>query len=591
MKNNSIVVAGLAATLVASTPAWGFTFDDIHFWVGEGTNRCAVALDFGNESLAWGYKWNGSCTNLLEVVNRIVDQDHRLVMGCRGMASAYVDLYFFGYDKDDGAASWDKNTGSTSSTNALWGLERQISSLQWEWWVQYGPMNGSAFPTTPQKSSSRAANLIVPVDGDWFVFAIGSTVLDENWNELPAVLDMPTAAESPYGWRVAKSHVTTTTKEYGTDKTMNNVSAVLGRPTAYMSGQWGGPISPYNPAWHAEELLTLDGEDNFVVIEFDHDVVDDPDNPFGLDFIVFGNAFGYGSSQDYYSPASDPSHVTFSAGGGPEPGFVEVSQDGQTWYSFEDGPFCDDFAPTLGFCYDDANPDTALYSGNRWWGKMTDACYPVDPSLSWASLQGLSLAEVAKRYNGSAGGTGYDIDKLPLPRNAQGRKWFRYVRISGMESDTPNDDGDYITMPEVDAVADVAPVSGYKKWMLNNYSWDKAWQTNLTDFEAVAANGLANGLNYMYGLAPTDAVAANVPFKVVSFEPGETEHVIKMLSPKQMTAVPKGLVVKETSSLDAGWKSVVPTLVSSESQGDGTWLNTFNVPKGEGAFFKLALDE
>ena len=583
MKNNSVVAAGLAATLVASTPAWGFTFDDIHFWVGEGTNRCAVALDFGGESLAWGYKWNGSCTNLLEVMNRIVDQDHRLVMGCQGMTSAYADLYFFGYDKDDGAASWDKDTGRTSSANALWGLEDRKSFTQW--WVLYGPMNGPSFPTTPQYSSWYAANSIVPVDGNWFVFAIGSPEYDANWNESPAVLDTPTAAESPYGWRVVDSSVSTD------DDKFDDVENVLGRPTSYMYGQWGGPVSPYNPAWKEDELLTLEGEDDYVIIEFDHDVVDDPNNPFGLDFIVFGNSFGVGQTDEYYSPDMGPNGILFSGSGTPEPGLVEVSQDGKKWYAFENGPFCDDFAPTLGFNYDDVNPDTALYSGNRWWGKMTDACYPVDPSLSWTSLQGGTLAEVAKRYNGSAGGTGYDIDKLPLPRNAQGRKWFRYVRISGMESDTPNDDGDYITMPEVDAVADVAPVSGYKKWMLNNYSWDKAWQTNLTDFEAVAANGLANGLNYMYGLAPTDAVAANVPFKVVSFEPGETEHVIKMLSPKQMTVTPKGLVVKESSSLDAGWKSVKPTLVSSESQGDGTWLNTFNVPKGEGAFFKLALDE
>ena len=130
MKKNRIVAAGLAATLVASTPAWGFTFDDIHFWVGEGTNRCAVALDFGDESLAWGYKWNGTCTNLFEVVNRIVDQDHRLVMGFQRMTASYYDLYFFGYDKGDGAAKWDMDTGSTTSVNALWGLEDRASFSQ-----------------------------------------------------------------------------------------------------------------------------------------------------------------------------------------------------------------------------------------------------------------------------------------------------------------------------------------------------------------------------------------------------------------------------------------------------------------------------
>ena len=221
---------------------------------------------------------------------------------------------------------------------------------------------------------------------------------------------------------------------------------------------------------------------------------------------------------------------------------------------------------------------------------MADACYPVDPSLSWASLQGLTLAEVAKRYNGSAGGTGFDIGKLNLPTNAQGRKWFRYVRISGMESVTPNDDGDYFTSPEVDAVADVAPVSGYRNWVLDNFTWDKAWQTNLTAATVIAPNGLPNGLNCVYGLKPTDTVAENVAFKVEAFVPGETEHVITMRSPAEFTTAPKGLVVKEATSLGSGWSAVVPTLQSSESQGDGTWLNTFTVPAGGGAFFKLALD-
>jgi len=570
-----------AAGFAFAASVWGFSFNDIHFWVGEGTNRCAVALDFGGESLAWGYRWNGSCTNLFEVVNRIVDQDHRLVMGWQRMSATYFDLYFFGYDKDDGAASWNKDTGNTSSTNALWGLEDKVSYSQW--WVLYGPMNGSEFPTTPQISSWFAANMITPVDGDWFVFSIGSTEYDASWNESPVVLQTPTAAESPYGWHVVSSNLSTTDDSY------DDVENVLGRPTAYMTGQWGGPVSPYNPAWKEGELLTLEGEDDFVVIEFDHAVVDDPNNPFGLDFIVFGNAFGVGTTDAYYSQDMGPAGISFTGSGTPEEALVEVSQDGQNWYAFNDGPHGDDFAPTLGFVYDDVAPDTTLYSGNRWWGKMADACYPVDPSLSWASLQGLTLAEVAKRYNGSAGGTGFDIGKLDLPVNAQGRKWFRYVRISGMESEVPNERGDYCTLPEVDAVADVAPVSDYRNWVLANFTWAEAWQTNLTADTVIAPNGLPNGVNCMYGISPADTDGTDVPFEVVSFEPGETEHTIKMRSPKRLEATPKGLLVKKSSDLGGAWTAVVPTFVSSQQDSE-VWLNTFTVPKGDEKFFRLALD-
>jgi hypothetical protein len=243
--------------------------------------------------------------------------------------------------------------------------------------------------------------------------------------------------------------------------------------------------------------------------------------------------------------------------------------------------------------YDPANADTNLYSGNLWWGAPTDPTYPVDPRVSFADCAGLTLAQLCQRYNGSAGGTGYDLADTNLPADAAhgGRKWFRYVRISCAYSEEPNEEGDYgFTEPEVDAVADVAPVSAYRNWVLANFTWAEVWQTNLTAATVIAPNGLPNGLNCVYGLKPTDTVAENVAFKVEAFVPDETEHVITMRSPAEFTTAPKGLVVKEAASLGSGWSAVAPTLQSSERQGDGTWLNTFTVPAGGGAFFKLALD-
>ena len=40
-----------------------------------------------------------------------------------------------------------------------------------------------------------------------------------------------------------------------------------------------------------------------------------------------------------------------------------------------------------------------------------------------------------------------------------------------------------------------------------------------------------------------------MPFEVVAFEQGETEHVIQMRSPTRLTATPKGLVVKKAAAL------------------------------------------
>ena len=411
------------------------------------------------------------------------------------------------------------------------------------------------------------------------------------------------AAESPFGAQVV---------DYSTacrDLRFNNPNNVLGAPARFVkvysgnmggvsSDAYGGVVHPVVPGYTGGLHLSLvspdDEEPGYVVIAFDHDVLDDPDNPFGVDFIVFGNSGCTKSTTTGMTALDDPTTCRLTASGFPEESVVEVAQNSNgPWYGSDRWRTSDGFAPTLGHVYDPANADTNLYSGNLWWGVPTDPTYPVDPRVSFSDCVGLTLAQLCQRYNGSAGGAGYDLADTNIPSDVAhgGRKWFRYVRISCAYSEEPNEEGDYgFTEPEVDAVADVAPVSGYRQWVLANFSWADAWKTNLTAEAALAPNGLPNGLNCVYGLKPTDTVATEVPFEVASFTPGETQHVITMRSPKQLTAVPKGLVVSASASLAGGWRKVVPTFVSSVQEG-GVWLNTFTLPKDGATFFKLSLDE
>ncbi len=414
------------------------------------------------------------------------------------------------------------------------------------------------------------------------------------------------AAESPFGAQVM---------DYSTvcrDLRFNNPDNVLGAPARFVnvyygnmggvsSSSYGGVVHPVVPAYMGGVHLSLvspdDEEPGYVVIAFDHDVLDDPDNPFGVDFIVFGNSGCTKSTTTGMTALDDPATCRLTASGFPEESVVEVAQSPNgPWYGSSRWRTSDGFAPTLGHVYDPANADTNLYSGNLWWGAPTDPTYPVDPRVSFSDCAGLTLAELCQRYNGSAGGAGYDLADTNIPSDAAhgGRKWFRYVKVSCKMDKVYNEDGEWEgdwlgTEPEVDAVADVAPVSGYRNWVLNNFTWDKAWQTNLTAATVIAPNGLPNGLNCVYGLKPTDTVA-NVPFEVASFAPGETQHVITMRSPTRLAETPKGLVVGMSSSLAGGWRKVVPTFVSSVQE-DGVWLNTFTVPKDGATFFKLSLDE
>lgn len=542
-----------------------FTRDDIHYWVGEGANRCAVVIDWGGEgrSLAWGYKWRGTCTNLAEVVQRIVHEDPRL--------GSDAKLAAFSYDVEDVHLSRSKATALYSAVNGAYGT-----------WRFFGPF--SEIPQMVSTASSIKPDAVHPLPDQWFVLRYSTS------DGLEEAVTAPTYAESPYGYEVVEFFTLEKSPLY------NQASNVLGHPTmgiftsSSTYGDSGSTINPAYPAWSGGRLLSLVGDDDegtpgFVTIKFDHDVLDDPNNPFGIDFLVFGNAFGVRDSDENIQLTTDPLTVSFTGKGSYENALVEVSQDGETWYPYEKGPYADSFMPTLGYLYDPAAPDTGLFNGNLYWGRAARATRPVNPACSFSSFSGLNLAQVCQRYDGSAGGTGFDLAELPLPENGNGVKWIRYVRISCVEES--NDEGDFgYNVPEIDAVADVAPVSDYELWAQGQYQdWATAWRDGAA--EAVAANGVTNALNFAWGLSPTEPVPASVPFEITGFSKGENRHTITVRSPCRLSDA-RRLVVKAATRLDGGWKNIIPTLQTSEQDGDA-FLNTFAVPTDAGVFFKLAV--
>ncbi len=259
----------------------------------------------------------------------------------------------------------------------------------------------------------------------------------------------------------------------------NDPEAALGRPTVDTSGDdWfipmdmNAPVVPVYPPFRAYELVYL-GEGGTITLSFTHPVRDDVENPYGIDFIVFGNPYQIaGANQSWTN--GNPRFVSVGPSGGNEPGIVSVSQDGETWYSFtndpnfmsddpgfikrpgdvEDNPFRDGFAPTLGRVHDPCYADVSLGDWNHWWAEPTNPTLPLDPSLSYASFDGMSVARIAETYGDSAGGIGFDLAHLDLPVDPDtGLKWFRYIRI---------DDAPGAGSPEIDAVADVSCPGDYQ---------------------------------------------------------------------------------------------------------------------------------
>lgn len=237
----------------------------------------------------------------------------------------------------------------------------------------------------------------------------------------------------------------------------NDANTALGRPTLETTGDgWlipldaNVPVVPIYPAFRAFEIVTV-GNGGYLTLKFNHRVADDENNPYGIDFIVFGDALQLTSGGQMWDN-SNPEDFTVVGNILSEPGIAAVSQNGNDWYYFSSGPYADDFAPTASYEWDDVN-DT--------WAQELDPTRPVDPNLTAFDMDGMTVAEMISAYDGSVGGTGFDLRWLEASDYAalavdpnSGRKWIQYVRIA--------DDPASSATTEIDAIADVSCCGDYK---------------------------------------------------------------------------------------------------------------------------------
>lgn len=205
-----------------------------------------------------------------------------------------------------------------------------------------------------------------------------------------------------------------------------NANAALGMPERFTGeGLIPSCVTPFQPAFRPDEIVSI-GVGGSLVVAFDHEVVDDPRNPFGVDLLVFGNAF--------FTDQSFGGGVV--AGLASEGGAIEVSADGIVYHEVRkleaDGLF-----PTLGYL--DQGPYATTHGSIE-----SDFLRPVDPAWTMGTLVGLGYDSLLEAYDGSGGGVGVDLARVGLGA-------IRFVRIRG-----PLAPG---FSPEIDAIADVAPLA------------------------------------------------------------------------------------------------------------------------------------
>ncbi|HEY3932351.1 MAG TPA: hypothetical protein VGM58_08270, partial [Verrucomicrobiae bacterium] len=201
----------------------------------------------------------------------------------------------------------------------------------------------------------------------------------------------------------------------------NDPTAALGAPTVYNGYQ---NTDPFNPAYLPGDIVGIGTNGGSLTLQFNPPIQNNPGNPFGLDFIIFGHA-GFNEDFDNFT-ATDGSLFT----GGTADVRVSVSADGTTFYTLNSAltPQVDGLYPT----YAGGNP-----------------FLPVNPSLTAADFAGQDLAGIESLYNGSAGGAGFDIGwALNNLNQSVSLPSIDYVRLDVLNDGTP---------AYIDAVSIVVP--------------------------------------------------------------------------------------------------------------------------------------
>jgi hypothetical protein len=173
--------------------------------------------------------------------------------------------------------------------------------------------------------------------------------------------------------------------EFGTDIPYTDSATALGAPSTVTPGEFGGLVTPFAAPYLKEQLVSL-GVGGSITVEFDAPIQNNPLNPYGLDFLIFGSA-GF-MDADWPNGLADAGGSIFSQNLGETRVYVGNDPGNLFLLNPSLAPIVDGMFPTDG-------------SGNFH--------LPVNLALDNASFANQTLAGIRALYAGSGGGTGFDL--------------------------------------------------------------------------------------------------------------------------------------------------------------------------------------
>ena len=167
----------VAPSILRATPVT--SLDNIQFWVGTGNNRAGLAIDWDDdssidESLVWGYRWDGTATGE-DMLMSIASADSRLTVTTSQEGAAV-----FGLEYDDGSDYY---------------YEEGWASGFWH----YGVATGNAWPTTDWISSPLGMTERMLIDESWDSWAFNQPITFTAFSENPHAATLA-ATLGDYNW-------------------------------------------------------------------------------------------------------------------------------------------------------------------------------------------------------------------------------------------------------------------------------------------------------------------------------------------------------------------------------------------------------
>lgn len=456
-----LTLAGVIGCGAWASPA--ATLEDIQFWVGRGTNRAALVIDWRDGKqpacLVWGYRWNGTATGL-DMLRSVVAADGRLFahLGQFGWGTAILGL---GYDRNDSgdfgvtpglvfdSGGLAVDAGAANANDARQPTDSADHFAE-GWNSGFWAYFTKATSAQPWESSWVGAADRLLADGAWDGYSFAA------WFDSAPPSEPAPALSSPFAVGVLAAQGPFGASPY------DDPASLLGRPSTNFYdpwAEWSGSspvrrVKLVEPAYNLDatqtrKLVTTLHEGSVVILRFEQPIRDDPAHPYGIDLLVFGNAAYWGSG--LVNDSTDLNTYRLTGGGFFEPLKVSVSpgytggpgQDPTNWatwdwYRYETGPYADTAFPTHAYRWDRTHA--------VWTDQLMDFTKPVNPVLgallNSGESAGLSAADAIDLYDGSGGGTGFDLAE-------SGFASIQYVKIEGL----PGFEGG-----EVDAVSSVRPM-------------------------------------------------------------------------------------------------------------------------------------